>query len=312
MQFHRVMMGIYVIQSPTNAIYVGQSRNIEKRWSQYKKLKCKDQPRIYNSLKKHGADKHEFMIVNHLSDKTPQFVYDHYEQVYMDVFRDNGYDLMNLKEGGANGKLSEESKKKLSESLKGKNTWTKGRKLSKEQIEAMKERRKLQVFSKEDKEKIAKSLREYYRCNPHIGMGGHSSPMKGRKQPKEFGDKLSKMFKGVPRHTEEFKIKMRIRNGGENNFFYGKKHTEETKKIISESRIGKYLGENNPNFGKGCFGAKNGRAKIVLQYNLDGGLIAEHLTISFAAKAINCNMKTLSANIKKKDGLYKGYIWKLN
>ena len=37
---------------------------------------------------------------------------------------------------------------------------------------------------------------------------------------------------------------------GENNPFYGKHHTEETKKKISEARKGKTQGENHPFYGK--------------------------------------------------------------
>ena len=36
----------------------------------------------------------------------------------------------------------------------------------------------------------------------------------------------------------------------ENNNFFGKKHTEETKKKMSEAKKDKYFGENNPNYGK--------------------------------------------------------------
>ncbi len=37
---------------------------------------------------------------------------------------------------------------------------------------------------------------------------------------------------------------------GSDNPFYGKVHTEESRKLISESRIGKYSGANNPFYGK--------------------------------------------------------------
>jgi hypothetical protein len=37
---------------------------------------------------------------------------------------------------------------------------------------------------------------------------------------------------------------------GENNPFYGKHHSEETKKKISESRKGKLIGKNHPMYGK--------------------------------------------------------------
>lgn len=46
---------------------------------------------------------------------------------------------------------------------------------------------------------------------------------------------------------------------GENNPFYGRKHTEETKKKISESRKGKggLFGKDNPMYGKGWAGKDN-------------------------------------------------------
>lgn len=37
---------------------------------------------------------------------------------------------------------------------------------------------------------------------------------------------------------------------GENNPFYGKHHSEETKKKISNSMTGKFSGENHPFYGK--------------------------------------------------------------
>jgi group I intron endonuclease len=52
------MIGIYRITSPTGRIYIGQSINIEKRWSTYKRFQCKSQRKLYNSLKKHGWDNH--------------------------------------------------------------------------------------------------------------------------------------------------------------------------------------------------------------------------------------------------------------
>lgn len=50
-------------------------------------------------------------------------------------------------------------------------------------------------------------------------------------------------YKGVPKHVKE---KERISNAGVNNGFYGKKHSEEIKQKLSETRKGK----NNWNYGK--------------------------------------------------------------
>jgi group I intron endonuclease len=51
-------------------------------------------------------------------------------------------------------------------------------------------------------------------------------------------------------HTEETKQKLRELNSGEKNKFYGKRHSKETKKHLSDIRKGKYLGKNSPNYGR--------------------------------------------------------------
>ena len=57
------MIGIYKITSPTGKIYIGQSINIEKRFNQYKHLKCKGQTILYRSFLKYGVENHTFEIV---------------------------------------------------------------------------------------------------------------------------------------------------------------------------------------------------------------------------------------------------------
>lgn len=68
------MIGIYIIKSPKGKVYVGQSSNIHKRYSYYKRLACKGQPKLYASLLKHGFDKHLFVVIescsiNHLNER---------------------------------------------------------------------------------------------------------------------------------------------------------------------------------------------------------------------------------------------------
>jgi len=105
------IIGIYKITSPTGKMYIGQSWNIKKRWGDYICLNCKNQPRIYNSLLKHGVDQHKFQVLLELDENITQDYLDYCEQFFMDYYREEGYDLMNLKGAGSYGKDTEETKR---------------------------------------------------------------------------------------------------------------------------------------------------------------------------------------------------------
>ena len=54
---------IYKITSPSGKIYIGQSINPNERKSRYKNLACKEQKKIYRSIKKYGWENHTFEII---------------------------------------------------------------------------------------------------------------------------------------------------------------------------------------------------------------------------------------------------------
>ena len=54
------------------------------------------------------------------------------------------------------------------------------------------------------------------------------------------------MPSGIYKRTEKHKKAISEANKGENNPFFGKKHSEETKKHWSEIRMGKQMGKDNP------------------------------------------------------------------
>jgi group I intron endonuclease len=61
----KIKCGIYKITSPTGRIYIGSSKDIQKRWWSYFSKNCKDQPKLYNSLCKYGVEKHTFEIIEY-------------------------------------------------------------------------------------------------------------------------------------------------------------------------------------------------------------------------------------------------------
>lgn len=109
------MIGIYKITSPSKRVYIGQSINIERRFKEYNYLRCKSQTILYNSFLKYGVDKHEFEIlceceVLELNDK---------ERFYQDLYSVVGIKGLNCsltKSSDKSGKHSEISKLKMSQS----------------------------------------------------------------------------------------------------------------------------------------------------------------------------------------------------
>ena len=111
------MIGIYKITSPSNKVYIGQSINIERRLRYYKRIACKEQIKIYNSLLKYGVDAHIFEVLELCDTKDLNNRERHYQDLYDSVA--NGLNLLYVKSEHFNGGHSEESKKKISDSLKG-------------------------------------------------------------------------------------------------------------------------------------------------------------------------------------------------
>ena len=134
------MVGIYKITSPSGKVYIGQSWDIQKRWSDYKGMQSNSQRKLEYSLSKYGIQSHVFEVIHELPVDVEQEVLDRYEQLYMDAYRDGGVELLNIREGGSNGKLNQETKNRIGKANKGKPSSNKGKKLphSKETIEKIK------------------------------------------------------------------------------------------------------------------------------------------------------------------------------
>jgi len=157
-KLNNVTVGIYKITNPKGKIYIGQSVNIEKRFRKYKYLDEKNkQTKLYNSFKKYGMENHTFEIIE-VCDISLLDEREIYWGEYYNVLLEEG---LNCRLGDGKGKLSEETKKKISKIHKGRE------------------------YSEEWKQKISSSK-----------IGGNGYP-KGIKRPKEFGEHLSKVLKGI-------------------------------------------------------------------------------------------------------------------
>lgn len=111
------MIGIYKITSPTKRIYIGQSLNIEKRFKHYYSYDCKGQPRLYNSLLKHGIKKHSFEIIHYCT----VLELNELERYYQDLYNclNSGLNCTLTTSKNSVGYLSMETKNKISKSTTG-------------------------------------------------------------------------------------------------------------------------------------------------------------------------------------------------
>lgn len=119
-QENQVIIGIYKITSPSGRVYIGQAIDIHGRFESYSKLQnCKNQIRLYNSIKKYswGLHKKEILescLINQLNEQ------ERYWQDYYDVLGLKGLNCKLTKTNSKSGKLSDKTCEKKSKSMKGK------------------------------------------------------------------------------------------------------------------------------------------------------------------------------------------------
>ena len=193
------MKGIYKIISPSNKVYIGQSIDIERRFKHYKRLACKDQVKIYNSFLKYGVDAHIFEVLELCNTEELNNRERYYQDLYDSVA--NGLNLLYVKSEHFNGGHSEESKKKISDSKKGK-TFT--------------DEHKYKIGLSNSRRVISAETKEKHRLN---GLGKKASPETKEKlrqnrlgyiHSEETKDKISESAKKVVHkpHSEETRLKM--------------------------------------------------------------------------------------------------------
>lgn len=206
------MVGIYKITSPSGKVYIGQSWDILRRFSDYKKTNGNKQPALFNSFKKYDISNHSFLIVHELPIDVTQEVLNQYEIFYWSQYKDCGFKIMNVREPGSKGKHNTETKSKMSKSAKGKNTWSKNRLVSEETKLKLSNAHKGKVFTEEHKLKIKNAKKVI---------------------SEETKQKLREAWKKrVVSEQTRRKISQALKG---NKYALGKKHSEETKEKIRTS-----------------------------------------------------------------------------
>lgn len=182
--------------------YIGQAVDFKDRMNKYKGLRCKQQPKLYNAIKKYGWNNFDVHILEVARDKEDLNIL---ECFYMDKFQtiEFGY---NLKEGGSHGKYSDESKSRMKAShpdMSGENNpmygkfgennpnW--GRKDSLEGIANKKKAAK----SGKDNVNWGKKASPETRAKHSLARSGEKHPNWGKETPDEVRAKIATKLKGV-------------------------------------------------------------------------------------------------------------------
>lgn len=182
---------IYLIKNPSGRIYIGQTWDLTKR---YKSGVSPSQRLLYRSYQKHGKENHTKQIIHQFHGDITQLDLDYWEKHYIDLYRLEGYKLLNIREGGGNnGALSVETKELLRQR---KNEWIKLNPEKQKSITAAAcaanigkkrsdETKKLQSNAAKGKPKS-----EQHRLNASAAKKGKPSPHKGNHFSTEAANRI--------------------------------------------------------------------------------------------------------------------------
>lgn len=268
---------IYGIGNTYNEkLYIGQTwQPILQRFWQHKSDKKGQAPKLFNAMNAHGREK--FFIVELVVTKCQECA-NWLEDYLIELNKTRGHDTgYNVRGGGSRGKMSEESKRKISLANMGRicSESTKravslaqtGKTLSSEHMAKLLEAntgarhfmfgRHLPIATKI---KISNAKKGSIPWNKGLKLGPLSEECKRKLSEALSGEKHPLWGK---HHSEAAKQKMsensfmKGRTGSKNRFF-GEKHTDETKQKMracweerkSNGWVSQNTGENNPMFGK--------------------------------------------------------------
>ena len=126
------MIGVYKITNPIGEIYIGASKNLQRRFKEYKKSNYKYQRKIFESVSKYGVENHIFEIIEECSIEKLNERERYNQEIYNSV--EKGLNCQYVNTNFKKRKFSKETCLRISKSLKGKIPYNKGLKLTEESI----------------------------------------------------------------------------------------------------------------------------------------------------------------------------------
>lgn len=322
----KLISGIYKITNPKGRVYIGQAEDLISREIDYQRVyPVKNQIRVYNSIMKYGWKAHTFEVWERCPIKDLNRI-ERYWQEYFDVLSPMG---MNCKYTPTDEKrqvISEKTKQKISNTLK-------GRMPSQKVLDNLKTLNVGRICTEETREKI-RAANTGRKQNPEAVQKMITS-LTGRKLSEDHKEKIRKANLGKKR-SEESKEKMSKAQKGhyvslevrEKMSIAKKNMSEDTKLKMSNSKKGK------PSPRKGVVLSEEVREKMslvkklkglseehkksiietnskkVLQFDLEDNFIKEWSSMTEASKSLKISKSNISsccANQRKTAGKFK---WK--